>query len=65
MEFSPSIKQGIMHKKEICKLKKSFYGLRQSSRSWFERLASEMKSVGYFYKVTLTILCLLNKMTER
>ena len=31
----------------VCKLKKSFNGLKQSSRQWYDKLASSLCSKGY------------------
>ena len=33
--------------KKVCGLKKSLYGLRQSLKAWFGRLAKVMKNIGY------------------
>ena len=33
--------------KKVCKLKKVLYGLKQSPRDWFGRLAKVMINVGY------------------
>lgn len=32
---------------EVCKLKKSLYGLKQSLRVWFDRLTRVIKKLGY------------------
>ncbi|RVW92416.1 Retrovirus-related Pol polyprotein from transposon RE1 [Vitis vinifera] len=32
---------------KVCKLKKSLYGLNQSSRAWFERFTKSMRAFGY------------------
>src|SRR6187200_855126 len=34
-------------KDEVCKLKKSLYGLKQSPRAWFGRFTIAMKSYGF------------------
>jgi hypothetical protein len=31
----------------VCKLKKSFYGLKQSPRQWYKRFDSYMINIGY------------------
>ncbi|CAL5428100.1 unnamed protein product [Camellia sinensis] len=33
--------------KQVCRLKKSLYGLKQSPRAWFGRFTSSMKAFGY------------------
>ena len=33
--------------KKICKLKKSFYGLKQSPRAWFDKFAKFVKAQGF------------------
>lgn len=33
--------------RQVCKLKKSLYGLKQSPRTWFERLTKHIKRRGY------------------
>src|SRR5262249_20478263 len=35
------------HSKQVCKLKKSLYGLKQSPRAWFGRFTKSMKAFGY------------------
>jgi len=32
---------------QVCRLRKSLYGLKQSPRAWFERFTKFMKSIGY------------------
>ena len=32
---------------KVCKLKKSLYGLKQSSRAWFGRFTKSMRAFGY------------------
>jgi hypothetical protein len=32
---------------EVCKLKKSFYGLKQSPRAWFDRFRRAVCEMGY------------------
>ena len=32
---------------KVCKLKKSFYGLKQSPRAWFNRFTKTIKQMGY------------------
>ena len=36
-----------MHSRKVWRLKKSLYGLKQSSRAWFERFTKSMKAFGY------------------
>ena len=33
--------------RQVCKLKKSLYGLKQSPRAWFERLTKAMRTLGF------------------
>ncbi|PNX72348.1 pentatricopeptide repeat-containing protein mitochondrial-like, partial [Trifolium pratense] len=47
MDLPPGVKRGNSCKKEVCKLKKSLYGLKQSPRAWFGRFSSAMKVFGY------------------
>ena len=47
MELPPGIKHSSSEKNEVCKLKKSLYGLKQSPRAWFGRFSSVMKAFGY------------------
>ena len=45
MELPPGAKQKSLS--EVCKLKKTLYGLKQSPRAWFGRFSSMMKEFGY------------------
>ncbi|KAK3038000.1 hypothetical protein RJ639_029951 [Escallonia herrerae] len=47
MELPPGVEHGFIRKGNICKLKRSLYGLKQSPRAWFGRFASAIMSVGY------------------
>ncbi|KAM7531655.1 hypothetical protein LguiB_035065 [Lonicera macranthoides] len=47
MEFPPGYKIPVEHTNKVCKLKKSLYGLKQSPRAWFGRLARSMRKFGY------------------
>nr|GEU39676.1 putative reverse transcriptase, RNA-dependent DNA polymerase [Tanacetum cinerariifolium] len=46
MEAPPGFSQHFKHE-EVCKLKKSLYGLKQSPRAWFRRFTLAMKKYGY------------------
>ncbi|GJY27865.1 putative RNA-directed DNA polymerase [Tanacetum coccineum] len=46
MEAPPGFSQDFKHG-EVCKLKKSLYGLKQSPRAWFGRFTLAMKKYGY------------------
>ncbi|RVW24626.1 Retrovirus-related Pol polyprotein from transposon RE1 [Vitis vinifera] len=43
----PGCNQQTKGNKQVCKLRKSLYGLKQSPRVWFGRFTSFMKSIGY------------------
>eukprot|EP00253_Pinus_taeda_P025708 PITA_25708 len=47
MELPPSYKLQTKGNKEVYRLKKSLYGLKQSPRAWFGRFTSFMSSIGY------------------
>ena len=32
---------------KVCRLKKLLYGLKQSSRAWFERFTKYVRKIGY------------------
>lgn len=46
MELSPGFNQDIK-KGMVCRLKKSLYGLNQSTRAWFVRFANVVRRLGY------------------
>ena len=47
MELPPGCNQQTKDNKQVCRLRKSLYGLKQSPRAWFGRFTSFMKSIGY------------------
>lgn len=47
MELPPGCKVKIEGSKQMCKLRKSLYGLKQSPRAWFGRFTNSMKVFGY------------------
>jgi hypothetical protein len=47
MELPPGCNRQTEGNKQVCRLRKSLYGLKQSPRAWFGRFASFMKSIGY------------------
>ena len=47
MELPLGVKNGSSCKGEVCKLKKSLYGLKQSPRAWFGRFSTTVKEFGY------------------
>ena len=47
MDLPPGFEEKLKKKKKVCKLKKSFYGLKQSPRAWFERFGKLIKLQGY------------------
>ncbi|KAH9680958.1 retrovirus-related pol polyprotein from transposon RE1 [Citrus sinensis] len=47
MELPPGCKMQAEGSKQVCKLRKSLYGLKQSPRAWFGRFTSSMKVFGY------------------
>lgn len=46
MEIPPGF-EGEFKEGEVCRLKRSLYGLKQSPRAWFGRFTSAMKNYGY------------------
>ena len=47
MELPPGCKLQVEGSKQVCKLRKSLYGLKQSPRAWFDIFTSSMKAFGY------------------
>ena len=47
MELPPGCELQNKESKKVCRLKKSLYGLKQSSRAWFGRFTNSMKTFGY------------------
>ena len=47
MELPLGVKIGSSCKDEVCKLKKSLYGLKQSPKAWFGKFSTTMKEFGY------------------
>ena len=47
MDLPPGFMILEVHCRNVCKLKKSLYGLKQSPRAWFARFTKSMRSFGY------------------
>ena len=47
MQLPPGCRLQVEESKQVCRLQKSLYGLKQSPRSWFGRFTSSMKAFGY------------------
>ena len=47
MKLPPNCNRQTEGNKQVCRLRKSLYGLKQSPRAWFGRFTSFMKSIGY------------------
>ncbi|XP_068666400.1 uncharacterized mitochondrial protein AtMg00810-like [Aristolochia californica] len=47
MELPPGVKSSSLCQGDVCKLKKSLYGLKHSPRAWFWRFLATMKEFGY------------------
>lgn len=50
-EIYMSLPQGLVvdNNNMVCKLKKSLYGLKQTNRQWYEKLAGSLCSRGYVH----------------
>ncbi|CAL2253604.1 unnamed protein product [Prunus armeniaca] len=47
MDLPPGCNLARNKENQVCKLRKSLYGLKQSLRAWFGRFTKSMKSFGY------------------
>ena len=47
MKIPPGYSKIQITNNSVCKLKKSLYGLKQSSRAWFEKFSQVIKQSGY------------------
>ena len=47
MELPPGCRLQIKGSKQVCRLRKSLYGLKKSPRAWFGRFTSLMKAFEY------------------
>ena len=47
MDLPPGVDYSSSCRHEVCRLKRSLYGLKQSPRAWFGRFSSIMKAFGY------------------
>jgi len=47
MELPPGCQLQVEGSKQVCKLQKSLYGLKQSPRAWFDRFTNSIKAFGY------------------
>lgn len=47
---------------EVCRLKKAFYGLKQSPQAWLDRFHKATVKFGYRMKITQ---CLLNELIRK
>ena len=47
MDLPPGCMVSEKQCQKVCKLKNSLYGLKQSSRAWFERFTKSMRDFGY------------------
>jgi hypothetical protein len=47
MELPPGCQLQVKESKQVCKMQKSLYSLKQSPRAWFGRFTNSMKAFGY------------------
>ncbi|CAL9005273.1 unnamed protein product [Prunus brigantina] len=47
MDLPPGCNSALDKKNQVCKLRKSFNGLKQSPRAWFDRFTKSTKNFGY------------------